>query len=167
MTAKDKVTVFLLSYHVAVACMQTARERYERTYADATTPAGQSIGDGMPHAHGRPRGLDDRSVAIADARTAFVRAYEDAKAARKQIEDALDRAGLTDTERDVIIRKYLTLRTLTHRTVDGERLDHYTLQPWGQIAADTGATYAAVTHTHGRALAKLMLLPEFAGEETP
>ena len=156
MIDRDRVITGLLGYCAALNRALDALDRYERIYADATAPAGRSIGDGMPHAQGGHRGLDDKTIRITDAEDAYALAALGAVTTREQIELAVHRAHLTDAEADVITRKYLTPREICLPTVDGGHcVCRYAIQTSTQIAEDIGTTYAAVTHALGRAMDKL------------
>lgn len=161
---REAVEAVLRSYCRAAGDVVTALHEAEAERIQAETPATKGIGDGMPHAHGGRRGIEDTVIRLGDMEDRVAAAVTTAELTRARIEDMMERAGLTDAETAVIRRRYLTIEGLSpvmYRTAHGTpRLTGYQIGPWGQTARALGITYAATTHAHRRAVEKLGRLPE-------
>lgn len=161
---REAVEAVLRSYCRAAGDVVTALYEAEAERIQAETPATKGIGDGMPHAHGGRRGLEETVIRLGDMEDKVAAAVTTAEVTRARIEDMMEQARLTADEAAVIRRRYLTIEGLLpvmYRTAHGTpRLTGYQIGPWGQTARALGLTYAAATHAHQRAVEKLARLPE-------
>lgn len=163
---REAVETVLRAYCRAAGDVVNALREAEAERIQAESPAAKGIGDGMPHAHGGRRGLEETVIRLGDMKDKVSAAVTTAELTRTHIEDMMERAGLTATEAAVIRRRYLTVEGLApimYRTADGTpRLVGYHIKAWGPTARALGLTYAAATHAHQRAVEKLGRLPEIA-----
>jgi hypothetical protein len=163
---REAVETVLRAYCRAAGDVVNALREAEAERIQAESPATKGIGDGMPHAHGGRRGLDETVIRLGDMEDKVSAAVTTAELTRARIEDLMEKARLTAEETAVIRRRYLTIEGLApvmYRTADGTpRLTGYQIGPWGPTARALGMTYAATTHAHHRAVEKLGRLPEIA-----
>lgn len=129
--------------------------RYEGTYYDSICPRG-GIGDGMPHQHGTPHGLEDVAAQLDEARRAILKMICQAEGIKDGALDLIDAAGLTDEERRAVVLRYLCPCPITLTTASGkERVIKYQARPWRDVAEETGKTYKAITRAHDRGMDKI------------
>lgn len=129
----------------------------EEYYITSHSVKTAGVGDGMPHAHGDIHDISDIVIKDHEKRRVICDMMVELHKIMIDTVDYIDSAGLTDDERQAMYMRYINVVGV--EIVPG-RVTEYKLRPWGQIAQETGKSFAAVTHAHKRAIEKLTKFEE-------